>query len=143
MTDLRKILSFVILLGIIGCNSSSQKKENETMREGFDAFDKNQSEISLLIQQNPDSALVILDKYIDKYPQNFDFVKLRASLYFSTKDYRKCKKDIEKIMSAQPDTKSTWKEMIDYLNCKINTNGDCGDSLNIDNSENVITIPVD
>lgn len=132
---MNKTISLILLMGLFGCNIPCDKKNTTTFQEGYVVFNKEQSKISKLIQQQPDSALVVLNNYIQRYPTNIEFLKLRGSLYFSTKEFKSCKLDIEKIITLRPDAKPLWTEMLIYLDCKIETDDDCGDSIMISNTE--------
>ena len=61
--------------------------------------------------------------------------------YFELKRYIECKSDIERYIIIHPEDKYALIGMLEYLDCKIKTEGDCGDS--IFGNEKVLTITVD
>ena len=76
------------------CNSIKEDKKLKNIKESYSVFNEEQSAISKLMKEKPDSALKTLNNYIEKYPENINFLSLRASLYFQLEDYINCKKDI-------------------------------------------------
>jgi len=111
------------------CNSIKEDKKLKNIKESYAVFNEEQSAISKLMKEKPDSALKILNNYIEKYPENINFLSLRASLYFQLEDYINCKKDIKNVISLQPDGENDWRGMLEYLDCKINKKDNSCDSL--------------
>jgi len=111
------------------CNSIKEDKKLKNIKESYAVFNEEQSAISKLMKEKPDSALKILNNYIEKYPVNINFLSLRASLYFQLEDYINCKKDIDNVILLQPDSENDWRRMLEYLDCKINKKDNNCDSL--------------
>lgn len=111
------------------CNSIKEDKKLKNIKESYSVFNEEQSAISKLMKEKPDSALKILNNYIEKYPENINFLSLRASLYFQLEDYINCKKDINNVISLQPDSENDWRGMLEYIDCKINKKDNTCDSL--------------
>ena len=135
------LITLIIISGLLSCNSINEKRNLKNIQESYEVFNKEQSRISRLMVEKPDTALIILDRFIEKYPKSSDFLGLRASLNFQLENYENCKEDVERIISLRPDTKMIWDEMINYLNCKLSTKDKNCDSLLT--NDNVYEVGVD
>ncbi len=138
MNKIIRINSLILfILFLISCDEINDIKELKNTQEGKDYFFEEQDRLNQLVINNPDSADIELTQLIKKYPKTANFLELRISLYISVKRFEKAKEDFEQLILLDPFYKESKTETLKYLDCKIITNGDCGDSL-----ENVYTITI-
>lgn len=129
MNNLFKITSLILVtLLITSCDE---------IKTSQDYFLEQEDKLNQLIINNPDSADVELTHLIKKYPKKVRFLELRISLYIKVNQFKKAKEDYEKLILLDPFYKESKTEILEYLDCKILTKGDCGDSL-----EEVYTITI-
>ena len=94
-----------------------------------------------MISSNPDSVILITNEILNDYPNTAKILYIRIAAYYELKRYNECNSDIERFIEIRPEDKYALIGMIDYLDCKINTDGDCGDSIL--GNENVVTVTID
>jgi len=134
------IILFIVFLG--ACNINQESRVNENVQLIMDSsltYNLSVAEMVMISHLSHDSAIGFTSKLINKYPQSADLIKSRAAAYLELKEYEKCRDDLEKLILLEPDFKHVYMGMLDDIECKIKTGGDCGGSL----KENVVTVTID
>lgn len=123
---MKQIFLICTILLTFSCNNV----EEEIVEENFDYnFTRNENKrINDLVNTKPDSAIVLINDLIEKNPKAANLYFIRAGAYFELKEFSKCKEDYTRLLDLKPEIFSSSTGMIEYLDCKIETNGDCGDS---------------
>lgn len=95
---MRYILNIIILLSIltVSCTPQTDKKNQQ------EAIDLNNQAIKIM-SENPDSALILIDKAIEIDKNNYLFYSNKANVYIARKDYAKAIISVEKAVEIKPD----------------------------------------
>jgi Tfp pilus assembly protein PilF len=96
---MRYIKNIFILLPIIltvSCITQTDKKNKQ------EAINLNDQAIKLMTE-NPDSALILLDKAIEIDNSNYIFHSNKANIFIARKDYARAISSVEKAVEVKPD----------------------------------------
>ena len=135
------LLLIVAFCGLIVSCSDEQEEQprlsellevqvQEATEQGlFSRQDREQ--LNALVNHDPDSAITYFNIILDSIPSSVDVLGWRMAAYYNLQKYRECKMDLEALMTIDREEFSSvgWNGMLDYLDCKIQTGGDCGDSV--------------
>ena len=139
-------LTICITFVFFGCNQTPNSDKLNTQNSIdssliYHISDSLSTVLNNMISSNPDSVILITNEILNDYPNTAKILYIRIAAYFELKRYNECKSDIERFIEIRPEDKYALIGMIDYLDCKINTDGDCGDSIL--GNENVVTVTID
>jgi tetratricopeptide (TPR) repeat protein len=95
MSYIRNILILLSIL-TVSCTAHTEKKNKQ------EAIDLNNQAVKIM-SENPDSALILLDRAIEIDKNDYLFYSNKANIFLARKDYAKAISSLEKAVDVNPD----------------------------------------